>query len=79
MKKFGTVRFNLEQQIKKSGISKSKLCQWAEVQNTQLKNYCLNKTERVDFAVLARLCTVLKCDIGDILTFTPPNQSDTDE
>lgn len=79
MEKFGTFRFVLEEQIEKTGISKSKLCQWAEIQRTQLNDYCKNKRTRIDLAVLARICTVLECDIGDILTFSPPNQGDDSE
>ena len=78
MEKFGIVRFNLEQQIKKAGISQSKLCQRAEVQSTQLKEYCKNKRTRIDLAVLGRLCTVLECDISDILEFVPASDESSD-
>lgn len=69
---FGTVRFKLDEVIKNKGISKTKLSYHAELQRSQLNNYCDNKVLRIDLAVLGRLCTVLECDISDILVFIPP-------
>ena len=72
MEKFGSVRIELNELIQKSGISKNKLCQRAELQRTQLNNYCNNQISRLDIDVLARICTVLQCEIGDLLKFIPP-------
>ena len=72
MEKFGSVRIELNALIQKSGISKNKLCQRAEMQRTQLNNYCNNSISRLDIDVLARICTVLQCEMGDLLKFIPP-------
>ena len=72
MHEYGTIRINLDEMIQKSGISKNKLSQRAEMQRTQINNYCNNKITRLDTDVLARLCTVLGCQIGDLLEFVPP-------
>lgn len=72
MEKFGSVRIELNELIQKSGISKNKLCQRAEMQRTQLNNYCNNSISRLDIDVLARICTVLQCEMGDLLKFIPP-------
>ena len=72
MEKFGSVRIELNALIQKSGIIKNKLCQRAEMQRTQLNNYCNNSISRLDIDVLARLCTVLHCELGDLLKFIPP-------
>lgn len=73
MEKFGSVRIQLNELIQKSGISKNKLCQRAEMQRTQLNNYCNNNISRLDIDVLARICTVLQCEMGDLLKFIPPH------
>ena len=72
MEKFGSVRIQLNELIQKSGISKNKFCQRAELQRTQLNNYCNNNISRLDIDVLARICTVLQCEMGDLLKFIPP-------
>ena len=72
MDRFGTIKINLAQIIEKNGISKNKLSQRAEMQRTQINHYCNNTITRLDVDVLARLCTVLNCEIGDLLEFVPP-------
>lgn len=46
------------------------------MERTQLNNYCKNEVARVDLDVLARMCTVLECDIGDLLEFVPPEKTE---
>ena len=68
---FGTIRIKLDELIEEKGISKNKLSHRAEMQRTQINNYCNNKITRLDIDVLARICTVLECEIGDLLEFIP--------
>ena len=74
MGEYGTIRIKLDELIQKSGISKNKLSHRAEMQRTQINNYCNNKVTRLDADVLARICTVLDCQISDLLEFVPPEQ-----
>ena len=74
MAEYGTIRIKLDELIEKSGISKNKLSHRAEMQRTQINNYCNNKVTRLDTDVLARICTVLDCQIGDLLEFVPPEE-----
>jgi putative transcriptional regulator len=76
MEEYGTIRIKLDELIEKSGISKNKLSHKAEMQRTQLNNYCNNQITRLDIDVLARICTVLNCSISDLLEFVPPNNVD---
>ena len=76
MEEYGTIRIKLDELIEKSGISKNKLSHKAEIQRTQLNNYCNNQITRLDIDVLARICTVLNCSISDLLEFVSPNDTD---
>ena len=76
MARYGKIRIKLDELLKKSGMSKNKLSQRAEMQRTQLNHYCNNTITRLDTDVLARLCIVLDCEIGDLLEFVPPEDSD---
>ena len=71
MEEYGKIRIKLDELIKKSGISKNKLSHRAEMQRTQINNYCKNQITRLDTDVLARLCTVLNCKIEDLIEFVP--------
>lgn len=72
MESHGTIRIKLGELIKQSGISKNKLSHKAEMQRTQINNFCNNKITRLDTDVLARLCAALDCDISDLLEYIPP-------
>ena len=48
MERFGTIKINLAELIEQRGISKNKLSQRAEMQRTQLNNYCNNTISRLD-------------------------------
>lgn len=76
MARYGKIHIKLDELLKKSGMSKNKLSQRAEMQRTQLNHYCNNTITRLDTDVLARLCTVLDCEIGDLLEFVPPEDAD---
>ena len=71
MNSYGTVKIKLDALLKVKGLSKNKLSHRAEMQRTQINNYCKNKITRLDIDVLARICTVLECRIEDLLEFVP--------
>lgn len=72
MEEYGTIKIKLDGLIKAAGISKNKLSHRAEMQRSQINHYCNNDISRLDIDVLARICTVLECEIGDLLEFVPP-------
>lgn len=74
MEKYGKIQIKVNELIQQTGISKNKLCHRAELQHTQLNHYCNNEITRLDTDVLARICTVFNCQIGDLLEFIPPEE-----
>ena len=74
MGEYGTIKIHLTELIEKRGISKNKLSHRAEMQRTQINHYCNNTITRLDTDVLARLCYVLECEIGDLLEYVPPKR-----
>ena len=52
---YGTIRVKLNDLIQQTGISKNKLSHRAEMQRTQINNYCNNTVSRLDIHVLAKL------------------------
>ena len=69
---YGTIRIKLDEMIEKQNISKNKLAHRAEMQRTQLNQFCKGTVTRLDTAVLARLCCALDCKIEDLLEYVPP-------
>lgn len=72
---FGYIKIKVNELIEAKGISKNKLAHRAEMQRSQLNQYCNNEITRLDTAVLARLCTALDCKIEDILEFVPADDN----
>ena len=68
------VRIKLNELIEQQGISKNRLAHRAEMQRTQLNQYCNGEVTRLDIAVLARLCCALDCKVEDLLEYVPPEQ-----
>ena len=73
---YGYIKIKLEALIKDRGISKNKLSHKAEMQRTQINQYCNGEITRLDTAVLARICSTLDCRIEDLLEFVPPTEED---
>ena len=69
---FGKVNLKLEEVRKAQNISINKLACRAEMQRSQVRMYCKNEIQRLDVAVLARICHALECDIKDLLEYIPP-------
>ena len=75
---YGSIQIKLAELIKQRGISKNKLSHHAEMQRSQINQYCNNQITRLDTAVLARICTTLDCKIEDLLEFIPNQMQNTD-
>ena len=71
---YGYVRIKLAEIIKNQNISINKLAFRSETQRTQIKAYLNEDIQRVDLAILARLCYCLECDLSDILEYVPPEK-----
>lgn len=68
---YGYIKIKLAELIEERGISKNKLSHRADMQRTQINQYCNGSITRLDTAVLARICKTLDCKIEDLLEFVP--------
>lgn len=71
---YGHIHIKLDELMKEQNISINKLAFRFETQRTQLKSYIRNEVQRLDMAVLARLCYALECDLHDLIEYIPPDQ-----
>lgn len=71
---YGHIHIKLAELIEEKGISKNKLSHKAELQRSQINQYCKNQITRLDTAVLARICATLECRIEDLLEFVPADK-----
>lgn len=73
---YGHIEIRLKELLEKKGLSKNKLCHKAEMNWQQIDNYCSNNITRLDIFVLCKLCTVLECEIQDLLVFHPADKKE---
>ena len=73
---YGYIKIKLTELLEDRQLSKNKLSHRAEMQRTQINQYCKNEVTRLDTAVLARICSTLNFKIEDLLEFIP---SDSEE
>ncbi len=64
---FGIIHLKLNDIMAKNNISINKPSFRAEMQRTQLKHYFDGDIQRLDMAVLCRLCYALDCDLHNLL------------
>lgn len=62
---------HLDELLIKSGLSKNKFCQRAEIQRSQLNGYLNGTITRMDTDVLIRMCNALNCSLSELLEYTP--------
>lgn len=69
---WGKIDLRLDEYLKAHNISRSSLSRNGQIHYKQLLKYCNNDMQKVDLNLLARICKTLDCEIGDIITYTPP-------
>lgn len=72
---YGHFEIILDDYLIKNEISKNSLAENANLQRTQLNNYCKNNIKRPDFDVLARICYALDCELADIIRYVKPEKT----
>lgn len=76
---YGHLEIQLDKLLKEKGLNKYKLSHKAEMNWKQINNYCNNEITRLDTLVLCKLCTVLECDIHDLLVFIPASANNKEK
>ena len=73
---YGHVKIKLAKLMAEQNISINKLAFRAEMQRTQLKAYMKEDVQRIDLAVLSRLCYALECSLNDLIEYIPPQKNE---
>lgn len=76
MAKSGRIHVRLNELLAEKGLSKNKFAQRAEMQRTQLNKYMNDEVSLLSVDVLERICSVLECDISDLLVFRTDSEEE---
>lgn len=75
---YGKLEIRLLDLLEERGLNRNQLSYKASMNWQQIDNYCNSTITRLDVFVLCKLCTVLECDIQDLLKFIPADKSSKD-
>ena len=69
---FGTVTMRIEEILKEKGISKNQICKDLDLPRGNFNRYCRNDFQRIDAALLCRLCWYLNVDLSELVVYHRP-------
>jgi len=71
---YGSIELRIEKVIKEKGISKNQICKDLDLQRGNFNRYCRNDFQRIDAALLCKLCWYLKVDLSELLVYKRPEE-----
>ena len=66
---YGALQFRLNALLEERGISKNKICKELDIPRTNLNRYCRNDFQRIDAALVCKLCWYLDVEIGELIVY----------
>ena len=69
---FGAVTMRIEEVLKEKGISKNQICKDLDLPRGNFNRYCRNNFQRIDAALLCRLCGYLNVDLSELVVYHRP-------
>lgn len=65
------VKLKLDKFLTEKGITRYEVAKRADIKFQTIDNYYKNRVVRYDSYILNQICSVLECDISDIIEYTP--------
>lgn len=76
MKNPGSINLHLKALVDKKGITRNALAKSINARFEVVNKWYNNDVDKLDLDVLARICYVLGCEVGDILQYEPPKEQE---
>lgn len=69
---YGNLHLNIETILKEKGISKNQICKDLDIPRSNFNRYCRDDFQRIDAALICKLCYYLDIDITELITYIHP-------
>ena len=69
MEEYGSVRLKLKEHMDREGINRNTLARKIGVRFEVVDKWYRGDVEKLDLDILARICCVLNCAVGDLLEY----------
>lgn len=69
---YGSLHLKIEELLKEKGISKNQICKDLDIPRSNFNRYCRDEFQRMDTALMCKLCYYLDIDISELLVYSKP-------
>lgn len=69
---YGRLVLHIEELLRERGISKNQICRDLEIPRSNFNRYCRNEFQRIDAALVCKLCAYLDVEIGELMEYQKP-------
>ena len=69
---YGRLELRIEEILQEKGISKNKIYKALDIPRSNFNRYCRNEFQRMDAALICKMCHYLKVDISDLIVYVKP-------
>ena len=73
---FGHIELRIEEILREKRISKNQVCKDMDIPRPNFNRYCRNNFQRIDAALICKLCWYLKVDIGELVVYQRPEEKE---
>ena len=71
---YGAIKLQIDKILKEKKISKNRICKDLDIPRSNFNRYCRNDFQRIDAALLCKLCWYLKVDLSELLVYKKPEE-----
>lgn len=69
---YGELILHIERILNDRGISKNRICKDLDIPRANFNRYCRGDFQRIDAALVCKLCWYLKIEPGELIEYIPP-------
>ena len=71
---YGAVELQINRILKEKKISKNRICKDLDLPRANFNRYCRNDFQRIDAALLCKLCWYLNVELSELLVYKRPEK-----
>lgn len=71
---YGKITLNINRILEEKRVSKNSICKALDIPRSNFNKYCRNDFQRIDAALICKLCWYLKVDVGELIEYTVPEE-----
>ena len=73
---YGRLVFHIEVLLQERGISKNRICKALDIPRSNFNRYCRNEFQRIDAALVCKLCAYLDVGIEALIEYQTPQTAE---